>query len=61
MRTDYGRVGGVSRGGDWSMTISTARRPIELFPPYMFETPQQLLEDFFAETDRVIRATKEQE
>ena len=29
--------------------------------PYRFETPQQLLEDFFAETDRVIRATKEQE
>lgn len=29
--------------------------------PYMFETPQQLLEDFFAETDRVIQATKEHE
>jgi len=29
--------------------------------PYSFVTPQQLLEDFFAETDRVIQANKEQE
>jgi hypothetical protein len=27
--------------------------------PYLFESPQKLLEDFFAETDRVIRAAKE--
>jgi len=27
--------------------------------PYSFDTPQQLLEDFFAETDRVIQAAKE--
>ena len=28
---------------------------------WIFETPLQLLEDFFAETDRVIQATKEQD
>lgn len=27
--------------------------------PYFFESPQKLLEDFFAETDRVIRDAKE--
>jgi hypothetical protein len=27
--------------------------------PYIFESPQKLLEDFFAEADRVIRAAKE--
>ena len=29
--------------------------------PYSFATPQQLLEDFFAECDRVIEAAKERE
>ena len=28
--------------------------------PYVFQSAQQLLEDFFAETDRVIEAAKEQ-
>ena len=48
--------------GGWLTTTSIAppaTRAFRMFFPYVFESPEKLLEDFFAEADRVILAAKE--